>query len=194
MNRIQYQRLQPTMDGRPLLSLYRRSITALGDEVYSSAQRIAWAQWANDAVRADTQLRQGLTVMALAHGTVVGFAQLHPGHLVNMLYVDDGWQRQGIGKGLVLQLDAVARRAGMTTLWTRASSASFALFQNLGFEAAHQEDVRAGNGIILTRTLMRKPLTSGNGTAAQWESVDDNGTANGSVITRKGHQAPPVDR
>ncbi|MGM0450323.1 MAG: GNAT family N-acetyltransferase [Pseudomonadota bacterium] len=187
MNGIQYQRLLDTVGSQPLLSLYQRSIAAVGDDLYSATQRAAWAHWADDVIKADAQLRQGLTVMALTNGTVVGFAQLYPGHLVNMLYVDEGWQRQGIGKGLVLQLEAVARQAGITTLWTRASSVSFALFQRLGFEAAHQEKVRAAEGVALTRTLMQKPLAPGDGTAAQWASVDDNGTANGSVITRKGH-------
>ena len=159
MKHIHYRQLLPRMDSRPLLSLYRRSIAAVGDGLYSLAQRQAWAQWANDPARADQQLRQGLTILAMANGSTVGFAQLFPGNMVNMLYVDEGWQRQGIGKGLVTRLEAVAHHQGTLTITTRASRASFPLFQSLGFKPAHQERVRAAGGITLTRTLMHKPLT-----------------------------------
>ncbi|MFO7787650.1 MAG: GNAT family N-acetyltransferase [Halospina sp.] len=158
MNAIHYQRLLPEADSTPLLSLYRRSIAAVDDGFYSAAQRHAWTQWAADATSADAQLRQGLTVMALADGSTVGFAQLCPAHLVNMLYVDDSWQRQGIGKGLVAQLETIARQSGIATLTTRASDVSLPLFRHLGFEPVRREPIHAGGGVTLMRTLMHKPL------------------------------------
>lgn len=194
MDRIDYRRLLPGMDSRPLLSLYRRSIAALGDDLYSGAQRAAWARWADNTARADEQLRQGLTVLAMANGTAVGFAQLFPGHLVNMLYVDEGWQKQGIGKGLVTRLEIVAQKQGTRTLSTRASSASFSLFHSLGFESARQEWVHADGGITIARTLMHKSLAPGGTADAAPASIDDDGSTDGLIITRKGHNAPPVDQ
>lgn len=159
-NAIRYQRLRPEMNTAPLLTLYRRSIASVDDGLYSPSQRLAWAQWAEDAVSADVQLRRGLTIMALADGSAVGFAQLHPAHLVNMLYVDDGWQKQGIGTTLVNQLETIARQQGVATLTTRASDASLPLFQRLGFVPAQREQVVADNGVTLMRTLMQKPQIS----------------------------------
>ncbi|WP_077529013.1 GNAT family N-acetyltransferase [Vreelandella utahensis] len=158
MTAIHYQRLLPWADTAPLLRLYRRSIGSVDEGVYSAAQRRAWAQWAADATSADAQLRQGLTVMALADGSTVGFAQLCPAHLVNMLYVDESWQRLGIGRNLVTQLETVAHQSGIATLTTRASDVSLPLFLCLGFEPVHREQIRAGDGVTLTRTLMHKPL------------------------------------
>ena len=158
MNAIHYQRLLPDADSTPLLSLYRRSIASVDDGFYSPEQRRAWTQWAADATSADAQLRQGLTVMALANGSTVGFAQLCPAHLVNMLYVDDSWQRLGIGRNLVTQLETVARQSGIATLTTRASDVSLPLFRCLGFEPVRREQIRAGDGVTLMRTLMHKPL------------------------------------
>ncbi|KAA8977085.1 GNAT family N-acetyltransferase [Halospina sp. K52047b] len=158
MNAIHYQRLLPEADTAPLLSLYRRSIASVDDGFYSAAQRHAWTQWAVDAAGADAQLRQGLTVVALADGSSVGFAQLCPAHLVNMLYVDDSWQRQGIGRTLVTQLETVARQSGIATLSTRASDVSQPLFRSLGFEPVRREQIRGTRGVTLMRTLMHKPL------------------------------------
>lgn len=158
MNAIHYQRLLPEADSTPLLSLYRRSIASVDNGFYSAAQRHAWSEWAADATSADAQLRQGLTVMAVADGSPVGFAQLCPAHLVNMLYVDDSWQRQGIGTTLVTQLETVARQSGIATLTTRASDVSLPLFRSLGFKAVRREKVRTGEAVVLMRTLMHKPL------------------------------------
>ncbi|XOZ33831.1 GNAT family N-acetyltransferase [Halomonadaceae bacterium KBTZ08] len=156
-NAIRYQRLRPEMNTSSLLALYRRSIASVDDRLYSPSQRHAWAQWATDPASADAQLRRGLTIMALVDGSAVGFAQLYPADLVNMLYVDDGWQKRGIGTTLVTQLETIARRQGVATLATRASDASLPLFQRLGFMPAQREQVVAGNGVTLMRTLMRKP-------------------------------------
>ena len=166
MSAIHYQRLLPEADSTPLLSLYRRSIASVDDGLYSPEQRHAWTRWAADAASADAQLRQGLTVIALANGSTVGFAQLCPAHLVNMLYVDDSWQRQGIGRNLVRRLETVARQSGIATLTTRASDVSLPLFRHLGFEPVRRETVHAGEGVVLMRTLMHKPLHSHPGPQA----------------------------
>lgn len=194
MTQIHYQRLLPHMASYPLLGLYRRSVAAVGDDLYSSGQRMAWAQWADDTTKADQQLRHGLTLVAMANGDPVGFGQLYPGHQINMLYVDEGWQRQGIAKGLIRRLEAVAQRQGTAAITTRASNASSALFRRLGFEPVQQEQIHAAGGIPLTRTLMHKALTPGGTGSAPRASVNDNGAADGSVISRKGHSAPPVDQ
>ncbi len=194
MSQVHYRRLLPSMDSRPLLSLYRRSISAVEDDLYSLAQRTAWAQWANDVTKADHQLRQGLTILALANGNAVGFAQLFPGSMVNMLYVDEGWQRQGIGKGLVARLEAVAYKRGTMTMTTRASDASFPLFRSLGFEASRQEQVHAAGGITLTRTLMYKPLRYSGTENATRTSVYEDGSTDGLLVTRQGHSASSVDQ
>lgn len=162
---IHYQHLLPDADSAPLLSLYRRSIAAVDDGLYSAEQRHAWTQWARDAASADAQLRQGVTVVAFADGSAIGFAQLCPLTLVNMLYVDDGWQRRGIGKSLVTQLEAVARQNRIATLVTQASDVSLPLFRRLGFQTVRREQVLAGNRISLMRTLMHKPLIPDTTTA-----------------------------
>ncbi|MEQ6885967.1 GNAT family N-acetyltransferase [Salicola sp. Rm-C-2C1-2] len=155
---IHYQHLLPHDDSAPLLSLYRRSIAAVDNGLYSATQRHAWTQWAADAASADAQLRQGVTVVAFADGSAIGFAQLCPLTLINMLYVDDGWQRHGVGKSLVIQLETVARENRVATLVTRASDASLPLFLRLGFQTVRREQVVAGNGVSLMRTVMHKSL------------------------------------
>lgn len=184
MPSIRYQRLLPAADSTPLLRLYQRSVSAVDDHFYSAAQRTAWAHWATDVARADSQIRRGLTLVALANNNEVGFAQLFPGELVNMLYVDSGWQGRGIGKELVSQLETVARYHGVRTLFTRASGVSHSLFAALGFESIQSEQVWTSEGITLSRTLMRKTLTPLGPSAAERLSVDDDGAADRPVITR----------
>ena len=152
-----FRRFDPEHDLAQVLDVYARAINGLDPHIYSRAQREAWLNWRDDSRKALISLSRGLTVVAFQGGTLAGFAQLHPSHLVNMLYVAPEHSRQGVGTQLIFKLEKAARRQGVGTLETKASHASRHVFARCGFQLTGRDIIHAG-GVALARNLMAKPL------------------------------------
>lgn len=152
-----FRQLLPGDGTQPLLALYRRAIAGIDDGLYTEPEKELWMEWADTPRVADRILREGITLLAEREGQLQGFAQLTPGPLINMLYVDPGHGRQGVGMALIHAMETIARHRGAERLHTRASHASRPLFQRAGFvvEGA-ANDTRAVAG--LGRTTMVRTL------------------------------------
>ena len=155
---LEITRLGTAQATDPLLALYRRAIAGIDDGLYSKAEKQLWGQWADTPERANRMLRQGVTLLATREGQLLGFGQIMPDYLINMLYVDPNAARQGVGSALVAVMERIARRHGAVSLYTRASHASRPLFQRAGFVPENRELIPAATGIRIARTVMVKDL------------------------------------
>lgn len=155
----QFRRFDPGTDLEAVLGVYERAIGGLDPHLYSRAQRQAWLRWCSDPRKVLFCLHRGLTLLALVDNEVAGFAQLHPRHLINMLYVDPHFSRQGVATQLVFKLEDAARKEGTELLETRASHASRNVFSRCGYQARGRDIIYSG-GIAIARNVMSKPLTS----------------------------------
>ena len=101
---------------RPFLSsdvtdcaaIFRASIEALTADDYDDDQRRAWAAAADDAAAFGARLGKNLTLIATVAGQPVGFGSLKSANILDMLYVDPEFARQGVGAVLI---DALTRLA-----------------------------------------------------------------------------------
>ena len=66
-------------------------------EDYSEAQRGVWAAAADDEGAFETRLAQGLTLVAMLGGSVVGFVLLKGAEELDLIYVHPAVAGQGIG-------------------------------------------------------------------------------------------------
>ena len=158
MTDLTFARLGPAETSTPLLALYRRAIARIDDGLYSESEKQLWSQWADAPDVAGRLLRQGITLLAMREGQVLGFGQMIPDGLINMLYVDPDASRQGVGSALVSALEQIDRRRGGVRLYARASHASRPLFQRAGFSESGRESIQASTDVQITRTLMVKDL------------------------------------
>ncbi|MGY3942405.1 GNAT family N-acetyltransferase [Aeromonas tecta] len=155
-----------------LLALFEQSVLQCGPEHYSPEQVERWAQGARHPGLV-TQLRehhgwvielvteQGDTQMAgqdTEPTRPLGFVTLsQDGHL-SLLYVSANHQRMGLGSRLLETAMQAARRLGLRTLTTEASTFSLALFLRHGFEQTGLETVeRGGVSFIRHRLHCRLP-------------------------------------
>src|SRR5437588_5724786 len=82
-----------------LAAIFRASIEELTADDYNESQQAAWAAFADEDEFGE-KLARDLTLVALLHGEVAGFACLRaPDHL-EMLYVDP----QAVGQGIASTL------------------------------------------------------------------------------------------
>lgn len=96
----------------------------------------------------DVAVGEGRTRVATdVDGQIVGFVTVAPGPgLVELedLFVDPEWMRRGIGRHLVLDAVARARRAGIMRLEVTANHHASAFYHDVGFVFHHEVETRFG--------------------------------------------------
>ena len=90
-------------------------------------------------------------------GAIAGFASLKGAEEIDMLFVDPGFARQGVGRTLVDALTRLAQARGAKRLTTEASDVAKPLFERQGFTAQKRNLVRMGDQ-WLANTTMTKTL------------------------------------
>lgn len=158
-NDPEHLRIRPYQesDADRVLCIFRDVIRARGPEQYVARQVAAWAAAADDPRSFHLRLTRGFTVVAEREGHAVGFAQLSPPDVVEMMYCDPGHARGGIGGRLLAVLEQRAAGLGQSVLDTKASLLARPFFEKHGFHALALETVTRG-GVAIPRFHMRKVL------------------------------------
>ena len=144
-------------DTRRCAEIFRRSIEELAAEDYDEEQREAWASRADDVGLFGARLAETLTLLAVIDGAIAGFASLKGADMIDMLFVDPEFARQGAGAALLDALTKLAEARGARRLTVEASDAARALFERRGFAAQKRNLVNVG-GQWLANTTMTKAL------------------------------------
>jgi adenylate kinase family enzyme/GNAT superfamily N-acetyltransferase len=140
-----------------MVRIFRDAIRVRGPEQYDLRQVAAWAAAADDPPSFHKRLARGFTVVAEENGNAVGFAQLFPSDVVEMIYCDPGHAHGGIGGHLLVALEHRARSLGQVILDTKASLLARPFFETHGYHALGRETVTRG-GVTIPRIPMRKLL------------------------------------
>ena len=148
-------------DARRCAEIFRSSIEELAAEDYDDEQREAWASRADDEEAFGARLAEALTLLAVIDGAITGFASLKGAEEIDMLFVDPGFARQGVGRTLVNALTRLAQARGAKRLTTEASDVAKPLFERQGFTAQKRNLVRMGEqwlaNTTMTKTLGAEP-------------------------------------
>jgi putative acetyltransferase len=148
-------------DARRCAEIFRSSIEELAVDDYDEEQREAWASRADDEQAFAARLAEALTLLAVIDSAIAGFASLKGADLIDMLFVDPEFARQGIGRTLVDALTRLAQARGAKRLTTEASDVAKPLFERLGFTAQKRNIVRKGDqwfaNTTMTKTLGPEP-------------------------------------
>lgn len=151
-------------DAERCAAIFRDAIEFSTADDYDDDQRAAWAARADDEAAFGAKLAGQLTIIATLDGFVAGFASLKGADQLDMLYVDPGTGRQGVGAALVDALIRLARARGAKSLTAEASDVSKPLFERLKFVAERRSLVQLDDQ-WLAHTTMTKTL--GDDAAAQ---------------------------
>ncbi len=95
----------------------------------------------------DLAVVEGRTRIATANGVPIGFATWRsdgPVVEVEDLFVDPDWTRHGAGRGLLLDLLAIARRLGAGQVEVTANPAAVGFYEKAGFAFTGQAATRFG--------------------------------------------------
>src|SRR6202020_3285442 len=108
-------------DTKRCAEIFRSSIEELAADDYSDEQREAWASRADDEQAFGARLAQALTLLAVIDGEIAASASLKGAEEIDMLFVDPGFARQGVGRTLVKAFTGLAQARGAKRLPAAAS-------------------------------------------------------------------------
>lgn len=144
-------------DAAATLAVFRRAIRGLASRDYTAEQVEAWASPDIDPDVWAQRRRARRTQVAEVDGRVVGFTDVDADGYVDMLFVDPGVARRGVGSALLDWARATATELGADELTTHASLTARPVFEAHGFTVvAEQRPVL--RGVALTNFRMRCPL------------------------------------
>jgi putative acetyltransferase len=141
-----------------LAAIFRASIEELTSADYNEAQQAAWAALADEDAFAE-RLASDLTLVALLHGDVAGFASLRGQDHIGMLYIDPQAAGQGVASTLCDALEKLADARGATKLSVDASDTARGFFERRGYQPLHRQTVDCF-GEWLGNTAMEKRLAA----------------------------------
>lgn len=146
-------------DYEALADLFYRAVHAIGDELYTPAEKAAWAP-VNTRERLDhwkERVETKRPFVAEYQDQIVGFIELEPDGLIDCLYVDPNHQNLGLAGQLYQQAVNEASHFGLKELSTYASKKARPFFERRGFVVAHENLVEK-DGQKLTNYFMKKSL------------------------------------
>jgi putative acetyltransferase len=144
-------------DAARCAAIFHASIETLTEDDYSDDQRQAWAAAADDVAAFGARLGKALTLIASVSGEPVGFGALKGADAIEMLYVDPGFARRGIGALLIDALSRLAVGRGAKQLTSDVSDTARPSFEKQGFVAQRRNLVQVGEE-WLANTTMVKPV------------------------------------
>jgi putative acetyltransferase len=149
-------------DAPVLAALFRASVEELAQEDYSEAQIEAWSATAEDQAAFAKKLTDGLTLVALRRGEIVGFASLKGAEVIEMLYVHPNAARKGVATQLcdALEILAAARKTVLLRADVADSAADF--FKARKYEPLQRNMIFLGDE-VLGNTTMTKKLAAATG-------------------------------
>ena len=142
----------------PLLAqLFYDTVHTVNARDYSPAQLAAWATGSVDLAVWNRSFLQHHTLVAIDAGQIVGFGDMDQDGFLDRLYVHHAFQRRGVARAILQQLEEQAKARGVTRFTTHASITARPFFERFGYMVLQRNQVvRAG--ISLTSYTMEKRI------------------------------------
>lgn len=149
-----------SLDIHQIVSLFYETVHSVNTKDYSIEQLNAWAP--KDEIDANLvnwkdSLTNNITYIAEINDKIVGFSDMTRNGYLNRLYIHKDFQGEGIATVLVDKLESVARKIGLSEIYTEASITAKPFFEHRGYQVIRSQNVER-KGITLTNFQMNKKL------------------------------------
>lgn len=136
--------------------VYQAAIRETAAHFYGPEQVEAWAgPRDSDLSDWDARRRNAFTLIAEVDDSVVGFTDLLPDGLVDMLFVHPRAGGRGVARALLTAIQREARARGIPELRTFASRSAQPVFERLGFTITAERSHNTVRGVVVPNAEMR---------------------------------------
>ncbi len=145
-------------DAEALAAVFERAVRTIGARDYSPDQIEAWIGREPRAERFRARMADGRRCwVADQAGRVVAFVDLETDGHIDFLFADPSVAGQGVAARLLDELEATARREGLTRLYVEASEAARRFFLRRGYAVQARRDFEIG-GVPIHNYAMERRL------------------------------------
>ena len=145
-------------DTKQIVKLFYDTVHEVNIRDYTKAQVDAWAPADIDIASWTKSLSSKFTFVAEEGETIAGFGQLEANGHIDCFYCHKDFQRQGIGKIILEQIDAKAKSLGIEKLYTEASVTAKPFFESEGFIVIRKQEVER-RGLKFINFAMEKLIS-----------------------------------
>jgi putative acetyltransferase len=145
------------LDG--LIAIFTRAVRETASRDYTLEQVRAWALDAPDRDAWAARRASRPTFIAEIDGAMAGFSDLEPDGHIDMMFVSPDHGGRGVATILLAHIEAQARAAGLTRLFTEASLTARPFFARRGFAVIAEQQVVL-RGEVLPNFRMEKHLAA----------------------------------
>jgi len=136
-------------DTEKIVKLFYDTVHEVNIRDYTTAQVDAWAPADTDIQTWMQSLSSKFTFVAEEGDTIAGFGELEINGHIDRFYCHKDFQRQGIGKLILTQIESKAQDLGIKKLFTEASITARPFFESQGFVMLRKQEVeRRGQKFI----------------------------------------------
>jgi putative acetyltransferase len=162
-------------DGPALLRVHRRAILLDGVRAYSPAMVRSWADEMTPDYAGRCQGSGETIELALMHGAVVGFCGVQDNEIAG-LFVDPGFTRRGIARGLAERALERMRAAGHDHARVTAALSAVGFYEAVGFRPVRGVRHPTRGGMVvpvleMARQLGPEPGDAEVGRYAAWPTT-----------------------
>ena len=140
-----------------LQKLFVNTIRTICTADYNKQQIEVWASGIDNKQRWVEIMTKQIVFIAQLADKIVGFATLHNGNYIDLLYVHKEHQRQGIAQLLLDNIETEAIQLKQTILISDVSKTARSFFEKNSFNVVKEQTVNK-KGIKLTNYKMTKTL------------------------------------
>ncbi len=144
--------------------LYYETVTTVNAKDYNENQIRAWIKPFTEAETVTSDRRtfadkiiEQYFIVAMIDNVIAGFASLEDNGYLDFMYVHKDYQRCGVAKALLTELENYAQKNGITELNSIVSITARGFFEKYGFIKI-REDVVEVRGAVFHDNIMIKKL------------------------------------
>ncbi|MEH1832311.1 MAG: GNAT family N-acetyltransferase [Nostoc sp.] len=134
-------RIYEIADTEEIMKLFYDTVHEVNIHDYTEEQVDAWAPANMDIDVWIKDLGSKFTYVAEEQGKIIGFGELEANGHIDRFYCHQDFQRKGIGKKILEQLELKAKVLKIEKLFTEASITAKPFFENQNFIVVKQQEV-----------------------------------------------------
>jgi putative acetyltransferase len=126
-------------DAQETWQLFFNTVRNINSQDYSIQQLQAWAPDSMDPFIWNKRMSDVLPFIAEVDGIIVGYADLQNDGLIDHFFCHYNYQRQGVGRALMLHILHEGKKRGIKHYFSQVSITARPFFEHFGFKCVKQQ-------------------------------------------------------
>ena len=155
MNQIKLRRAIKD-DLNSICEIFFNTVTSINANDYDENQIKAWSEGAKNIEMFKKKIEEQHFIVAMMDDTIVGFSSVDDTGYIDFLYIHKNYQRQGIAKSLLKEIERFAKTLGIKELNSSVSITARGFFEKFGFVKIREESVESRGAVFINTIFLKK--------------------------------------